>query len=727
MLRLVAFTLGLSALLLFVVQPMLGRALLPLLGGAPAVWTTVMLFFQAALLAGYTYAHASARWLPWRAQVGVHLVLVAAGLLLLPFSTAGATPPVGDGLAPAWWLAGWLTLAVGLPVAALSASAPLLQSWTARAGERDPYALYAASNAGSLAALLGFPLVVEPLAGVTSQARGWAIGYALLFAFIAACAWAVRRAAQQAPAAEAPGPVAPIGAARVARWLALAAVPVALLLGVTTHLTTDLSGIPLLWVAPLAIYLLTFIITFERRDQGGRALHLSSRGLAILASPLILVLATDSTPPLWVAVLLDLAALFLAGLVCHGALAKDRPPVAHLTGFYLCIAAGGVVGGLLCALVAPIVFNGVHEYPLAIAAACALRSPPTAAPTGSRARERSLDLAWCLAVAALALGIDALLRSHLPGVEGRVRLVGAFAPAAVLAHAASRRPVRHALALVALLVCGRLVEGAHGRALHSERSFFGVLRVTLAPDRAHHWLVHGGTVHGAQAIDPARARDPLVYYHRKGPCSTVTAAWRAGTSPRRVGVVGLGVGSLAAYAEPGEAWTFYEIDPAVERLARDARYFTFLRDCRASAWEVVTGDARLRLAEAEEGAYGLLFLDAFSGDAIPTHLLTREALALELRAVAPGGLLALHISNRYLELEPVVARAAASLGLVSRARLDAAEDVPGYTTSHWVVLARREEDLGPLRGDRRYRPLHADDEPPWTDDHAHVLGALSFE
>ncbi|MBX3471465.1 MAG: fused MFS/spermidine synthase [Planctomycetes bacterium] len=728
MLRLVACTLGLSALLLFAVQPMLGRALLPLLGGAPAVWTTVMLFFQAALLLGYAYAHASARWLPWRAQAGAHLLLVGAGLAVLPFSTAGATPPVGDGLAPALWVGAWLTAAVGLPVVALSASAPLLQGFAARAGARDPYVLYAASNAGSLTALVAYPLVVEPLAGVALQARAWAGGYAALLGLVAACVVAVGRAgAREAAPQVADAPAPPLAPRRVARWLALSAVPVALLLGVTNHMTADLSAVPLLWVTPLAAYLVTFIVTFERPDRGARAGAVALRALLVLAAPLVLTLTCGVTAPLPLAVALDLTALLAVGLVCHGALSQDRPPVAHLTTFYLCIAAGGVVGGALCAIVAPLVFSHVIEYPLALAAACALR-PATSGPAARR--DLALHAAWPLAVAGLALGLDALVRAVAPALDGRARLLVAFAPAALLAHAAHRRPARHGLALLALLLVGLVVEGEHGRAVRTERSFFGVHRVTVSPDGRHRWLLHGGTVHGAQALDPARAREPLAYYHRLGPCADVVSAWRAGPGPRRAGVVGLGVGALAAYGEAGEDWTFFEIDPAVVRIASDPALFTFLRDCRAD-WRVVQGDARLRLRDLPPASLGLLFMDAFSGDAIPAHLLTREALALQADALAPGGLLALHVSNRYLELRPVVARTAAAAGLVGRARFDdvgaaRGADPEGRASSQWVVLARREEDLGPLRDDPRWRPLAPDGGPPWTDDHAHVLGALAW-
>ncbi|MCO5170523.1 MAG: fused MFS/spermidine synthase [Planctomycetes bacterium] len=729
MLRLVACTLGLSALLLFAVQPMIGRALLPLLGGAPAVWTAVLLFFQAALLAGYAYAHASARWLPWRAQAGAHLLLVAAGLAALPFSTAGAAPPAGDGLAPALWVAGWLTVAVGLPVVALSASAPLLQAWAARAGARDPYPLYAASNAGSLAALVAYPLVVEPLAGVTRQARGWAAGYAVLLALVAACAVVVGRAGagRLGPAPDAERDAAPVTVRRLARWLALSAVPVALLLGVTGHLTADLSAVPLLWVTPLAVYLVTFIIAFSRPDRAARAAALGGRVLLVLAAPLVVTLAAGITPPLLLAVALDLAVLFAAGLVCHGALAQDRPAVAHLSGFYLVIAAGGALAGALCAVVVPLVSSRLVEYPLALAAACALRPAPAVAP--GRARVLAGDAGWALATAAVALAVDAAAQALAPGLEPRARLLAAFGPAAVLAHAAHRRPVRHGVALAALLGAALLVDGEHGRAVHGERSFFGVHRVTVSPDGRHRWLLHGGTVHGAQALDPARAGEPLTYYHRLGPCGDVVAAWRAGAAPRRAGVVGLGVGALAAYAAPDEDWTFFEVDPAVARIARDPRLFTFLRDCRAE-WRVVPGDARLRLRALPPGGLGVLFMDAFSGDAVPAHLLTREALAEQAATLAPGGLLAVHVSNRYLDLPPVIARAAAAVGLVGRVRLDdvgarLVADAGGRASSEWVVLARREEDLGPLRAHVRWRALVADGRAPWTDDHAPVLGALA--
>jgi hypothetical protein len=728
-----ACTLGLSALLMFVVQPMIGRALLPLLGGAPAVWTTTMLFFQAALLLGYGWAHGAERWLPWRAQVGLHLLLLASGLAVLPFTTAGATPMTGAGIEPAVWLAGFLAVAIGLPVVALSASAPLLQGWIVRAGDREPYALYAASNAGSLLALLGYPIVIEPFVGVAAQARGWRVGYGLLLAAIAACAWlAHRRGAATAVVEAEAAPAAPLEARQVARWLALSAVPVCLLLGVTTHITTELTSAPLLWIAPLAVYLVTFILAFDDR-RGPASARRGSWALMLLAAPLVLVVAVDASPPLWAALPLDLGALLAGGLACHGRLAKERPPVQQLTAFYLCVAAGGVVGGLLCAIVAPLVLTRVLEYPLAVAAACLLRPVPAPSPDDPppppAGRALALDVAWPVAVGLLALGVDALVRA-LPALDAalrrpdlaRLRMVLLFAPAALVAHAASRRPRRHALALTALLLGGLLVEGAHGKVVRGERSFFGVLRVTISPDGGQRWLVHGGTVHGAQWLDPARQDDPLTYYHRQGPCGDLVAAWRTRGVPGKVGVVGLGVGALAAYAAPGEDWTFYEIDPAVERIARDPALFTFLTRCKAD-WRVVGGDARLSLA-GSAGAYGLLFMDAFSGDAVPAHLLTEEALGLQAAALAPGGLLAFHVSNRYLTLEPVVARAAARAGLVARTRLDHGDGRVGRSASRWIALARRDEDFGPLRTDPQWTPLPADAEAPWTDDHANLLGAL---
>lgn len=720
-----ALTLGLSAFLLFVVQPLLGAALLPLLGGAPAVWTTTLLFFQAALLAGYGWAHVASSKLPWRLAVPLHLLLLGGGLALLPFGTAGASPPTdGEGLGPALWLGGWLVVAVGLPVVALSASAPLLQGWLARAGDRDPYPLYAASNVGSFVALLGYPLVVERTLGVAAQARAWAAGYGLLLASVLACAAVAWRRGQAVAAATTPTAAEPPPAlGRRLRWLLLSAVPVCLLLGVTTHLTAEVSAAPLLWVLPLAAYLLTFILAFGRSTLGGEGDGAAaSRALGVLAAPLVLALAVEATPPLGLALLLDLALLTAAGLVCHGALARDRPAPEHLSAFYLVLAAGGVVGGLLCALVAPALFSSVLELPLAIVAACALRpAQPEDAPR-PRAQAWALDLGWAGLVLGVALGLERLLQAVASGLRPDLRLLLAFAPAVVLAHAAKARPPRHALALAALFAAGLLADGSYGEVLHRERSFFGVVRV--AQDATHRYLLHGQTIHGVQALDPAQAREPLAYYHRRAPGADVVRAWRAGPTPRRVAAVGLGAGALAAHSLPGEAWVFYEIDPAVVRVAQDPRSFTYLRDAPGEV-SIELGDARRRIAEAPAGRYGLLLLDAFSGDAVPAHLLTTEGLALQLRSVAPDGLLGMHISNRTLDLLPVVARTARALGLAGRAWYDLPErdeERPARIGSLWVALARSD---GPLaRLGPRWRPLPVDDGPPWTDDHHDVLGAL---
>jgi hypothetical protein len=737
-----AATLGLSAFLLFVVQPLLGAALLPLLGGAPAVWTTTLLFFQAALLAGYGWAHVASTRIPWHTAVPVHLLLLCLGLLHLPFGTAGAAPPTsGEGLGPALWLGGWLVVAVGLPVVALSASAPLLQGWIARAGDRDPYPLYAASNVGSFVALLGYPLVVERTLGVAAQARAWAVGYGLLLASVLACAAVAWRRGQAAvvTAAQPPPAEPPPALRRRLRWLLLSAVPVCLLLGVTTHLTAEVSAAPLLWVLPLAAYLLTFIVAFGRgtiaesdgagRDGDGAA---ASRALGVLAAPLVLALAVEATPPLGLALLLDLALLTAVGLVCHGALARDRPAPEHLSAFYLVLAAGGVVGGLLCALVAPALFSSVLELPLAIVAACALRPaapeedprPSDASPPRAPAWARPLatDLGWAGLVLAVALGLERLLQAVAADLRPDLRLLFAFAPAVVLAHAAKARPARHALALAALFGAGLLADGSYGEVLHRERSFFGVVRV--AQDATHRYLLHGQTIHGVQALDPAKAREPLAYYHRRAPGADVVRAWRAGPTPRRVAAVGLGAGALAAHSLPDEAWVFYEIDPAVVRVAQDPRSFTYLRDAPGKV-SIELGDARRRIAEAPEGSYGLLLLDAFSGDAVPAHLLTTEGLSLQLRAVAPDGLLGMHISNRTLDLLPVVARTARALGLVGRAWYDLPapnEERPARIGSLWVTLARSEAPLARLGP--QWQPLPVDDGPPWTDDHHDVLGAL---
>lgn len=716
-----------SAFLLFLVQPLFSKMVLPLLGGSPAVWNTCMLFFQAALLAGYAWAWATTRWLAPRGQTLAHLALLALAALALPVAVGGAAP--AGGAAPVPWLLALMAATVGLPFFALSATGPLLQRWFSHTGHPDaanPYFLYAASNLGSTLALLGYPFLVEPRLRLAEQSGAWTAGYAVLLALVAGCAALLWRSAPSTMAAGAAQPVEEAaGEVRLvtgrvrAWWTLLALVPSSLLLSVTTYITTDISPVPLLWVVPLALYLLTFTVAFSRRPLIPHRWALAIQVPLLVALVISLLMGVATTPTQ--AIPLHLSVFFFTALVCHGELARLRPPVSHLTEFYLWISVGGVLGGALNVLVAPLLFARMEEYALMLVAACLLR--PRRADGGRM--EPRLHMAL---VAVLGLALLFLVRPEL--VPGPAWMLLALPPAllAVACLGFRNYPARLALCVAAVLAQRVGADLRASDVLLAARSFYGRFTVTVvgAEGQRYHALYHGSTLHGAQARSPARRGEPLTYYLPHGPFGQMMAGLpdRPG---RRVGVVGLGTGSSAAYGQPGEEWTFYELDPHMVRVARDTALFTYLADSRARV-AVTLGDARLSLRDTPAGRYDLLVLDAFSSDAIPVHLMTREALDLYLSRLTPGGVVAFHISNRYLELEPVLAALARERGLIARL----GETREGAkrrfdTAAHWVVLARREEDLGSLARDARWVPAKAEaGVQAWTDDFSNLLSVFDW-
>ena len=749
MVWLYSLTLGLSALLLFWVQPMFARMVLPLLGGAPAVWNVAMVFFQAALLAGYLYSHLSTRWLGPRGQAALHLPLLALALLALPIAVApGWQPPATT---PAWWLLGLLTVSLGAPFFMVATTAPLLQRWFAASGHRDahnPYFLYGASNIGSIAALLGYPLLLEPLARLSQQSSLWTAGYVALIAGIGLCAIVVlRRRRPSGPSvsdtkvsdtdssaaknggkpeifnAVSDTPVSDtddtdgegrVGWRRCLHWLALAFVPSGLLLATTQHLTTDVVAIPLFWVVPLALYLLTYVIVFARRPLLRQRWMLKLQPLLLIALALTFYWQVNA---LWFVLPLHLAAFFVTAMVCHGELAARRPAVDQLTAYYLWMAVGGVLGGSFTALLAPLLFDTVLEYPLLLVAACLLRPNPT-----STARAWLLDLGLPLLLLGTGL-LPLLAYAHLAH-PGLALIVGFYVAYGLFAYAQFARPLRAALALSALLLAGFIAAHGEDRVLVRERSFFGVHRVEAAAGGALHLLQHGTTVHGAQYTEPARWREPLTYYTADGPLGQLFAWPPLAERLHRVGAIGLGAGAIACYRQPGQVWSFLEIDPVVVRLARDTRYFHYLSECAPEA-EILLGDGRLTLEHGGLAPFDLLVLDAFSSDAIPLHLLTREAFALYLRQLTPRGVLMVHITNRHLDLRPVLASLAADAGLAAVEQSFTAPDQgAGYPVpTRWVAMARAHELLPPPDG--RWQPLPtAPGQPVWRDDFANILGPL---
>ncbi len=712
----------LGAALLFLIEPMTGKTVLPLLGGAPSTWNACVLLFQALLLAGYGYAHLSASRLPLARQAVVQLALLALALGLLPFLPP---PSVSSREGPLGLLLATLISALGLPFFVLSAGTPLLQRWLARTdptGERDPYFLYALSNAGSLLALLAYPTLVEPFLPLRRQYALWRLAYVAYAATMLACAGIVwrrvgagnagRRFAE--PREDAPKP----SWAEAGLWLALAAVPASLTLGVTSYLTTDLAAVPLLWVLPLALYLLTLVVAFSR--FGPAASRQAARSLPMLALLVALLLIGRFHAPLVLLMPLHLVALAVASLACHGELARRRPPPAGLTEYYLWLALGGTLGSAFNVLVAPVTFSDVSEYPLALVLACALRRPPDEAPGSSRGRFVALA-AWSGTAGALTLGAVHWANQAAPGARA---FATALAVPVLVAYSQAARPLRHAAALSLMLLAGRLYEGGYGTLVHAERSFFGVYRVQEDRRQGYRFLMQGTTLHAVQSLDPRRSGEPLAYYHREGPFGQAFAALPAARRAS-VAVVGLGAGALASYARPGQSWVFFEIDPTVERLARDTRYFGYLARCGAGC-SVRIGDARLALAAAQ-ARFDLIVLDAFSSDAIPIHLVTREAFSLYRSRLAEGGAIVVHFSNRDLALEGVLGRLAQEVRLVARVGREAVQPLSegGRLSSEWMALAARPGDLGWLADDARWRAPQVDPTTPlWTDDYSSLFGVL---
>jgi hypothetical protein len=922
MLLVFAFTLFISAMLLFLVEPMVGKMILPLLGGTPAVWNTCMVFYQAVLLAGYAYAHFSTTWLGARKQAVLHLLLLATPFLFLPLTVSPDLIKGGEN--PILGLLLLLSMTVGVPMFVVSASAPLLQKWfanTSHPSAKDPYFLYGASNLGSMLALLAYPTVVEPFLRLKEQSIDWTAGYGVLAALTALCAvflwrspanveakpdessslpeghsseaiqpntqgivrggkrqrsplpgsaWErsavaveCRPALDRSPAAVESRPVlaGDVTWPRVLRWVALAFVPSSLMLGATTYITTDIAAIPLLWVTPLALYLLSFIIVFSHvpaRLQwvglviAGAALgffltaffwdveqladrpfvqllvragiilalgvgvyaawwgwfHPSSDMLhrvMVLIMPLLVLsqiffLLSEMRIELhWIAwsLSLHLLTLFVVAMVCHGELALDRPAAKYLTGYYLWMSVGGVLGGLFNGLVAPVIFTGLAEYPIAMMLACllapplgpadespwgrrfdlilaglfasigllliALRLPDNNIPfehlkeapwpwllaalilgvavgawVALRAREnkydRWMDLVLPLCLGVLLVGLAWGLRAdmvwprvakiavalNLSGI--RLLLILTFGVPLVLAYTFVERPFRFALAVGAVLLAGSFCDIFTSQVRHQERGFFGVLRITdseyqyYGKDYLLRRLDHGTTLHGMQCLNPERKNEPLTYYHYTGPIGGLMLAYNGPDTPpekMNIAVIGLGTGSMAAHARKGQHLTFYDIDPIVKRFSfdQDHPYFTFVEGARERGAKVdlVMGDARLTMARQqlkESEKYGLIVVDAFSSDAIPIHLITQQALDIYLSKLTKDGLIAFHISNRYLELAPVLYNLAEAqnppLFAVTQTDNNEEEEHPrsselmAKTSSTWVILSPSKERLEKL-------------------------------
>jgi hypothetical protein len=731
-------TLFISAGLLFWIQPLIAKTLLPLLGGAPAVWNTCLLFFQTLLLLGYVYALASSRWLSLRSQAALHVFLLL--LIAIYLFRSPVHGPVLTGLQqtnPTRWLLENLLLSVGPPFFIISASNPLLQSWFSRLRHHlaaDPYFLFAASNAGSLIALAAFPLVLEPSLGLNQQYQIWRVGFAVLVTLACVIAFVLKPLAKVSisPIESEPNNKLPV--VRRLRWLALAFVPSSLMIGVTTYITSDVGAVPLLWVIPLALYLLTFVLAFSKKQFASTASL--NRLMMVAALVVTLILSAGATEPAWALILANLGFFFVAAMTCHGQLANDRPAVTHLAEYYLWIAGGGALGSFFNVLIAPILFTSVLEYPLAIVLACLLlraepRSPLKTDDQQSRLGldHKYLDVIYPLGLYVLTVSL-AILVTYLRASSSIINLFIVLGiPLIIINHFFRERPIRFGLGLCAVMLASVYYTAGTDRTLHVVRNFFGTTRVTTDSIGKINSFYSGNTVHGRQFVDQSRRCEPLSYHHENGPLGQVMAVFNAAPANPRVAVIGLGAGAMASYSKPDQQWTFYEINPDVISIARNSQYFTYLQNCASGSLSVVEGDARLSLQNAPAGHYGLIVFDAFSSDAIPVHLVTQQALDLYLSKLAERGILVFHVSNRSLDLKPILADLAESRKLLCIGFDDLKPDsVEGKDPSQWVVMARSSPEISNLSINSQWKPLNpSGGRRVWSDDFSNIVRAIRWQ
>ncbi len=727
----------LSAGLLFTLQPLFAKMLTPLMGGTPAVWNTALVFYQSALLIGYLYAHVLATRFAPRTQLYIHAGVLLLGLFFLPIKVSSLVgePNVAS---PVIWTMMALILSLGAPIIAISATAPLIQAWRARLGDTvDPYRLYAASNLGSFVALALYPFVLEPMVGAKLTSAMWAIGYVLLMIALIFALMAVPKDSRN-PVLLASKPVTWLDRLK---WAGFAAPPSALLVAVTTHLTTDVASVPLLWIPPLALFLLTFVIAFS--PIGDRIVE----GAAPLKFMVIFLLAALMAADLDGGILglvIHLAAFFLIVLCCHIELAARRPEPARLTEFYLWMSLGGVIGGACAALLAPILLNTTLEYQIALVAALAV------------APWRRARLVWVVPAVLIAVGAPLCYR-YLPDIAMWLQLHAPLNQPGTDANATTWYDVLHVyhpeflgallcgvLALAAVMVSrSTLMVAAIGAIAlifpvvsedqsgvkFRERSFFGVLQISdsgVAPT-GWRYLTHGTTLHGVMSLDPKRSREPLSYYWRETPIGALFAeATAAKPETLRAGVIGMGMASSTCYAKVGQDWTVFEIDPDVVKAATDPNLIGFINRC-APYTKIVMGDARIQMQQQPNDWFDILLVDAFSSDAIPTHMITKEAIASFMTKIAPDGIMIVHISNRYLELSDIVGDAAHSLGYAAMLgdRDGSPENGNADTGVRVVVIARTPDRFADYRLPMWSLIMPSKNPKPWTDDHTDVLRAIA--
>ena len=686
-----------------------------------------MVFFQTILLMGYVYAHLLTQKMTTIRQIWIHTSLIVLALLTLPITLSTNTFPELT-KSPVVWQLGVLALTIGLPFFILSATAPLLQKWyshTTNAKSKDPYFLYAASNLGSILALLAYPVLLEPLLQLRSQSLLWSGGFLLFFGLVVLIAVVTKFdktvIEQSTQFNSNHNNTINISWRKRSHWVLLAFIPSSLMLSVTTHISLDITPMPLLWVIPLTLYLLSFVIVF--RTKGTQHLWIWEKLQVYLILVLLTMFFVSANLPLWLKLLIHILPFFVISVVCHGALAETRPSANKLTEFYICMSIGGAAGGIFNALIAPVLFNTLFEYPIILILACLARRTAIS----NTAKELKRDFAYP-AIFAIALILLLWLMANGPK-EFYINqyLIFVFAIAAFLVFSFSTRPLRFGLSVAALMFNMMMVQHQSGdETIYQSRGFFGIHQVKLYTEDNLHVLKHGSTVHGAQSIIREEFTTPLTYYNFNSPPSQILEKLKSNSTSINVGLVGLGTGALLCHKQPEDVWTVFEIDAEVVQIASNTNLFNYLDKC-ASDSDIVVGDARLTLSKAQKHHFDVIILDAFSSDAIPTHLITREAFEMYEEKLKPKGVLLIHISNRYIDLKPVLSAASNSLELILRVQdytpvNFSTRDLP----SQWAILSSSSHTIDQLT-DQRWKEIPiTNDFNTWTDDYSNILSVVSW-
>lgn len=716
----------LSATLLFSVQPMFAKLVLPLLGGSSSVWNTAMVFFQGTLLGGYIYAHLISKYLGLRLQTLIHTVVLCLGIFFLPLAiAAGWTPPETG--TQSFWLIALFAVSIGVPFFAISANAPLLQKWfsyTRNKDAQDPYFLYAASNAGSLLSLCLYPILFEPMLRLREQLSLWSNGYIILIVVICLAgvlAWYNRGQTVLGDRTETNNLSKKPSNKQRLFWIFLAFLPSSLMLGVTTHLANNIASAPFLWVIPLALYLLTFVIVFAKR-RIVTTQHLSKLFPAVI----LVAIAAGYVLKMYIilSVVLSLLSYFIIALLCHSRLVDERPDTSHLTEFYIWMSFGGVLGGVFNALIAPQIFSNVYEYLIV------LLLVPLAVPRETTDFENILKrMPKLMLFFAAALVVYFSLKALGVGFKIRAILSGVIAVTGLSLARQQKKTLPLDIAI--LIGCVFMLPNYLEKVVFKDRSFFGVILVKEVNDPEYgvvHKFQHGDTIHNYQFRDEALRKIPLAYYAPENTFDKALKAARTDKGDISVAMIGLGAGAMACYETPDDNWVYFEIDPAVVDMALDPELFSFMSECSIQS-DIRIGDARLKLQDIPENSQDFIVVDAFSSDAIPTHLLTQEALSLYQSRLKADGMLYFHTSNRVMDISSVVIRLAESMGLSSRfIQKSNFEDLPfgDYYTESTGVLVSSEDILSrATQNDPDWvKLIPSPSVSVWSDDYSSIIGSL---